>query len=106
MAITRKEEPIFVKRPRSASAKGHTAGHTRALAKPSRAMNATETYPCVKSADKVKRMPKIADNFKAFAWEINLGMASTPMKYPATINTNVQVVKNLAVEKAMPCEAP
>ena len=87
-------------------ANGHKAGHIKEFASPSNAINSTEIYPCEKTAANEKIIPSTAQYLNAFSCEKYFGMQIIPRIYPTSIAISVQVVKNFAVDNAMPCEAP
>src|SRR6476469_9108358 len=61
-----KAEPVLICRPRPSIVKGHNAGHTGALAKPSKAIKRIDVYPEVKMAPSENITPNIAAIRKAF----------------------------------------
>ena len=64
--IINKADAIFVCFPSPFIARGQIAGHIRALASPSKAMNKTDVYSLVLTAINVNITPITADMAKAF----------------------------------------
>ena len=100
------EEPMRVNRPRPSMASGQMDGHINELARPSREIKTTEGKPWVSNAENANTSPAMADIYRAFGCEIYLGIQNTPMIYPISILTSVQLVKNLAFDKGMPWYEP
>ena len=72
-------DPVFVNLPNPFIAKGKIAGHIKALANPSKAMNVMEAYPLVTNTAMLKIIPSTAETARAFCCEINFGIVMIPI---------------------------
>ena len=106
IAIIIKAEPIFKYFPNPLTASGQMAGHIMELANPKAAIKSTDVYPLVDMAMEVNITPRMVKYLRAFCWEIYLGMAIIPKKYPTIIATSVNDEKNLASSMPNPSDFP